>query len=203
MWNIGKSTCILLLVCLSVAGIAQEKTIKRGNQQWLQYYGQVKLSDKWTFLADGGYRVTNNFRVSSQYIIRAGANYALNSNIQVGGGFAHVGFYTSGKISRAEFRPYQELSIKSKLNNADISNRIRAEERLFNPVVEGSIKSPGTFNFRFRYQFMMGIPLFNLSPTNKDKLVLLIIVDKAGVLRQFVQHLSLFVFFTDCGEEHQ
>src|SRR3954452_23690960 len=125
MLNIGKTAFALLLMGISIPTIAQEKTVNKGNQQWIQYYTQVKLAGKWIFLADAGYRVANNFQVSSQYIIRAGLNYALNPNIQVGAGFAHLGFYTSGEISKVEFRPYEELSIKSKLNNIDINNRVR------------------------------------------------------------------------------
>ena len=175
---IVKAACILTLINIAACATAQEKTIKKNNQQWLQYYTQIKLNDKWTLLADGGYRVANNFGTSSQYLIRAGLGYTLNPNIQVGGGFAHFGFYTSGKLSRVEFRPYEELMIKSKLGNTDISNRVRVEERFFNPVVEGSIKGPGTFNVRFRYQLVANIPLINLSEKDPNKKILLGIGDE-------------------------
>src|SRR4051794_21708366 len=171
--NIGKPLCILLLICISVTTNAQEKTVKKGNQQWLQYYAQIKLSNKWTLLADGGYRWANHFQTSSQYIIRTGIGYALNPNIQVGGGFAHLGYFTSGKVSKVEFRPYEEFSIKSKLGNTEINNRVRIEERFFNPVVDGKVEGPGTFNFRFRYMLLANIPLFNLSKADPDKKVLL------------------------------
>ena len=121
--NTAKAIFILLLMCITITTNAQEKTIKRGNQQWLQYYAQIKLSNKWTLLPDVGYRAANNFQASSQYLIRVSLNYTLTPNIQVGGGFAHFGFYTSGKVSKVEFRPYEELGIKSKLGNIDISNR--------------------------------------------------------------------------------
>ncbi len=170
--------CLLLLVTIFSLTANAQKIIKRSNQQWLQYYAQLKLSNKWTLLADGGYRVANNFQDKSQYIARVGLNYNLNPSMQVGGGFAHLGFYTSGKISKVEFRPYEELSIKSKLSNIDINNRIRIEERFFNPVVDGHIKGNGSFNFRFRYSLIAGIPLFNLSKKDMDKKVLLNIGDE-------------------------
>src|SRR3954468_5610299 len=176
-----KAVCIFLLLGIAINTIAQEKTIKKGNQQWLQYYAQIRLSDKWTLLPDAGYRWANNFDVSSQYLIRVGLNYTLNSNIQAGAGFAHFGFYTSGKVSKVEFRPYEELGIKSKLGNIDINNRVRIEERFFNPVVDGKITGPGTFNFRFRYSLIAGIPLFNLSKKDTDKKVLLSIGDEVFI----------------------
>jgi hypothetical protein len=173
-----KTIVFLFLIGIATKTIAQEKTIKRGNQQWLQYYTQMKLSDKWILLADAGYRMANNFRNSSQYLVRAGINYTLSPNIQVGAGFAHFATFSEGKINRDEFRPYEELGIKSKLGNIDINNRVRIEERFFNPVVDGHIKGPGAFNFRFRDALTVNIPLFNLSKTDKDKKILLSIGDE-------------------------
>ena len=98
-----KAATICLLLGIAVNTIAQEKIIKQGNQQWLQYYAQIKLSDKWTLLPDAGFRFANHFQAKSQYLIRVGLNYTINPNIQVGGGFAHFGTYTSGKISRVDF----------------------------------------------------------------------------------------------------
>jgi len=44
--------------------------------------------------------------------------------------------------------------------------------------MDGKIKGPGTFNFRFRYSLMAGIPLFKLSETDRDKKVLLNLGDE-------------------------
>jgi hypothetical protein len=178
MIKLLKTIIFLFLIGICNKATAQQKIIKRGNQQWLQYYAQIKLSDKWILLADGGYRMANNFQNSYQYLIRAGLNYVLNPNIQVGVGFAHFATFSNGKISRDEFRPYEELGIRSKLSNIDINNRIRIEERFFDPVENGHIKGPGTFNFRFRYSLMAGIPLFNLAKTDKDKKILLNVGDE-------------------------
>jgi hypothetical protein len=54
-----------------------------------------------------------------------------------------------------------------------ITHRYRIEERFFNPVVNGSIQTPNTFNFRFRYAAMISVPLFGLSKTNPDTKFLL------------------------------
>lgn len=174
----GKKTIIFLLIGVSISTSAQQKTINRSNQQWLQYYAQMKLSEKWTLLADGGYRATDNFRETVQYIARAGLDYTINPSIHVSAGFANLGFYSSGKENKIEFRPYEELLIKNTFKKFDITHRLRVEERFFNPVINGNFKSPGTFNFRFRYFFMASIPLFNLSKKNVEEKILLNIGDE-------------------------
>jgi len=40
----------------------QQKNVANGNQQWLQYYNETKLNDRWTLLFDGGYRWKDGFQ---------------------------------------------------------------------------------------------------------------------------------------------
>ncbi len=153
----------------------QDKILTTNNQQWLQYYNQIKLNDKWTWFSDGGYRWKDGFKTSSQYIARTAAGYALNPDIQVTLGFAHLGFYSSGNVDKIEFRPYQELVVKNKFNKIGLNHRYRIEERFLNPVANGGIQASNTFNFRFRYAVMMSVPLFRLSKKNPDRIILLAI----------------------------
>jgi len=164
---------VVFLIGATQPANAQKKIIKRSDQQWLQYYAQLKIGEKWTLLADGGYRFSDNFKQSVQYIARTGVDFTINPFIHVSVGFAKLGFYSAEKINKEEFRPYEELLIKNSFKNFDITHRLRLEERLFNPVLKGSIQRPGTFNFRFRYSFMTGVPLFGLSKKNADAKVIL------------------------------
>ena len=93
-------------------------------------------------------------------------------------GFGHFGGYTDGKLSRVEFRPYQELVIKSPFQTIGINHRFRVEERFYNRIVDGKIQTPNWFNFRFRYRFMVGIPLFKLSKTDPHKMVKISVGDE-------------------------
>lgn len=156
----------------------QAKTISTGNQQWFQYYNQAKLGEKWTLLSDFGYRWKDGFDENSQYIIRTAIGYSINPSVRISLGFAHLGFYTANKISKIEFRPYQELAIKNNINKIEITNRCRIEERFFNLVNYEETQHPNTFNFRFRYSVMVSIPLFKLSSENDNKIFLLNIGDE-------------------------
>lgn len=140
----------------------QNKDVTSGNQQWFQYYNETQLSEKWAWLSDAGYRWQNGFKESSQYLIRIGIGYNLNSNCRVSSGFAHLGFYSNDVLNRMEFRPYQEVQFKHNFNKIDLNHRYRIEERFSYPYNNNQTKSESTFNFRFRYSIMVGIPLFKL-----------------------------------------
>ncbi|KAA3646926.1 MAG: DUF2490 domain-containing protein [Bacteroidetes bacterium] len=162
---------IIFVFCInSVIALSQVKDISIGNQQWLHYYNQTRLGDKFVWLADGGYRWKDGFQENSQYITRTALGYFINPNLQISAGFAHLGFHSSGKINKVEFRPFQELIIKNKVKKFDLNHRIRIEERIFYPVYKGKIQNSSVFNFRFRYAFTISIPLFKLSKENTNRI---------------------------------
>ncbi|WP_177205421.1 DUF2490 domain-containing protein [Halpernia frigidisoli] len=170
---------ILVSFLVGLKSFAQEKKVNRENQQWIQYYTQLKFNDKWTLFTDGGFRWKNDLENSSQYIVRTGIYYKLNSSMAVGAGFAHLGFYdNSGKINRVEFRPYQEFNMSTIYKPVTIQHRFRLEERFFNPVVDDKIKSGSDFNFRFRYRLLFTVPVFKLSSTDPTKNVALSVGDE-------------------------
>ncbi|MBT8302311.1 MAG: DUF2490 domain-containing protein [Maribacter sp.] len=174
-------TILLFLFFFIVAPrmlFGQEKNVTYGNQQWLQYYNQTKLNDNWALLFDVGYRWKDGFQESTQYIVRAGIGYNINSDIRVSSGLAHLGFYSSNELKIVEFRPYQEILVKNQLSKISLNHRFRIEERFFNPVINGEIQTPNTFNFRFRYALMLSIPLFRLSKEKTDKVFLINIGDE-------------------------
>ena len=174
----GKIFLLCVCGCISLSSISQTRIVNRSEQQWLQYYAQIKVAEKWTALADAGYRATDFLNDPLQYIVRGGVDYGINPNLHVAAGFAHLGFYSGGKENRIEFRPYQELLNKNKFNKVELTHRFRVEERIFHTVVNGAIQHPATFNFRFRYFFVASIPLFQLSKKNADKKVLLNVGDE-------------------------
>ncbi|MEO6187740.1 MAG: DUF2490 domain-containing protein [Ginsengibacter sp.] len=161
------STLIYVLaIGLPTITNAQNKNIKKISQQWTQYYSQTKLSEKWIWSADAGFRYNKMLNDPSQYILRTGLNYGLNKHMKVAVGFAHLGFYSSRKLSKVEYRPYQEFAILYTYQHLGISHRFRVEERFFNEVAGGNSSNANSFNFRFRYQFLLNIELFKFSSPN-------------------------------------
>jgi len=166
------ATAIAVFIIAANTANAQEKSVARANQQWFQYYAQLKLNGKWSLLADGGYRWKDGFKESSQYIARTGVGYSIKPGVRLAAGLAHLGFYTDGELVRIEFRPYQEVLLKRKIASLSLTHRYRIEERFFN-YINSSSETPNSFNIRFRYSIMVAIPLFKLSKVQDDKAVIL------------------------------
>lgn len=151
---------LMLLALLFFAAPAfTQKTITQENQQWIHYYGQAKITETWTWTYDAGYRWKDQFDARSQYIIRTSASYKINDRISVAAGFANLGNYTANELTKMEFRPHQDLTIKDALGKVAISHRYRVEQRLFHPVTDGALGPQGEFSWRFRYAFSATFPV--------------------------------------------
>lgn len=159
---------LLLACCLITFQGFSQKIVTNSDQQWIQYYQNLKLSPKWSILTDGGFRVKDAFSEKSQWIIRTGVGYQATANSRFGLGFANLGFFNGDTLTRLEYRPYQEAMLKHKFNRIGTSHRFRVEERFFQ-----TLKPIGTtsFNFRFRYQFNLSLPIWTSKNNPNRKLI--------------------------------
>lgn len=174
-----KTICLILLITITnLIGQPNQKNITYSNQQWIQDYIEAKLSTNWIWLADAGFRWKDAFNQRSQYLARTGLGYNLHSNIQMAAGAAVFGFYSNDTFSKFEFRPYQELIIRQNFEPVNIQHRFRSEERFFWKVEHGGVTGKSSFNFRFRYRFLITVPLLKLSILNSDKILMLNLGDE-------------------------
>ena len=164
--GITVSLCFLLTMTRFGFLSAQSKRVSTSHQQWLHYYLNTQLNDKWTWRSDGVYRWKSGFQERAQYLVRTGLGYTLNSRMQIATGISYAGSYKNGEVHKTEFRPYQELVIKNRFRNIGMRHRYRIEERFFQPMADANAQLPNRFNFRFRYALMASIPLFKLSKIN-------------------------------------
>lgn len=164
-----KAFFAIIAAVLPLTSNAQSKDIDYTNQQWIQYYGQLNLSDNWTLLADAGYRSANTTPHRWLYIVRAAIGYQLNPGIRLSAGFAHLGLYRSGELRTSENRPFQEILGKQGFGAVDVAHRLRVEERFF----RDARTAQSSFNFRFRYRLLLTIPLMQLSSADEGKRLLL------------------------------
>lgn len=127
-------------------------------------------------MLDGGFRWNDTFDLSA-YIIRGGMGYQISPKTRLAGGFAHMGTMTTGqRISRHEYRPFQELSLRGAWGKTKLTHRFRVEERIFESRLAESEST--SFNFRFRYAIMLGIPLANLSQKHPERKLVLNLGDE-------------------------
>jgi hypothetical protein len=169
-------TLSILFLAYSVCS-AQKKVI-HDNQEWLQYYNQLKFSEKLILYTDISLRRINNFNDWSQITFRTGLGYSLIENLQAITGLAFFTFYTQNKLSKIELRPYQEFSTLQTFGNVTFQHRFRAEARYFRNVKAGEISDTTDFNFRFRYRLYSLIPIIPGSDSKPNRKLFLNLGDE-------------------------
>jgi hypothetical protein len=74
---------------------------------------------------------------------------------------------------RQEFRPYQDLQYKSSLGKITLNQRLRLKKRFFKDKAIPTRSSEVDFNFRFKYLFLIGITVAELSNNFPDRKLIL------------------------------
>lgn len=162
--------CGLVAIALCLCSVySQERTVVRANQQWIQYYGQLPLIERWQLTSDIGFRWNDGLSAPHQNIIRADALYRPDRRLHLGGGLACSGIYEALKVEHNEWRLYQEVGIRNNFQNFNLAHRFRMEERF---------QYQTSFVIRFRYSLTASIPLFSFSAKNRDHRLLLIAGDE-------------------------
>ncbi len=155
-----------------------QKNVAYNHNQWIQYFNQLKLSEKLTIYSDVSLRRINSLSDRSQITIRTGLGYPIIQNLQGISGVASFITYNNCKLSRIEFRPYQEFNTTQLFGKVTVQHRFRLESRFFRSVSDGNFTSESNFNFRFRYRLYGTIPVLKLSATKPYRMFLLNVGDE-------------------------
>lgn len=147
---------------------AQEKTITHRQQEWFQYYNQVKVAEKLFISSDAGFRIQNHPTAISTLLIRTSLSYSLKPGIFAGLGFACFTSYTKNKLVKSEFRPYEEFLVKHVFHSLNLQHRLRIEERAF----RSELTNQNSFNFRFRYRLYLTYPVLTFHPEGKSLFII-------------------------------
>ena len=150
--NISRNSAVLA-VMLMLPFFSMGQNSDFGN--WLIYFGNKKINDKWNLHHEVQYRNYNALGDLEQLLLRAGLGYNLtenNNNLLLGYGYIlsenYVGT-TEEKVSVSEHRIFQQFISKQKISIVGVSHRYRFEQRF----VEDE------FRMRFRYFISLNIPL--------------------------------------------
>jgi len=165
------SFLFMILYFYSISNIkAQEKIVSHSNQQWFQYYNQIKLTNKLTVNTDVGYYLKENFSYKSQIFLRSGVGIKINENVKfVLGGLFGRG-YSKNKIIKNELRPYQEIKTSNTNKYFSLGQRFRFEQRFHRKLINDN--QLNFSNFRIRYRVQIKIPLILSSKKENCKLIL-------------------------------
>lgn len=134
---------------------------KLGN--WLIYFGNKKLSDRWNVHHEAQYRNYNAIGDLEQLLLRTGLGYNLsenNNNVLVGYAYIHSQNYVPNaedKASNNENRIFQQFITFQRLGRVSLQHRYRFEQRWFDHQ-----------SFRLRYRYFLSANVALNSPRMMD-----------------------------------
>ena len=146
---------VLLIVCIDNLK-SQERITQTDNQQWLQYYNTVSISESLYLNSDAGVRWRSDLSEISQVLARFGIGKKVGDKLKVLAGMAYLAFYEDQQATKAEIRPHQEMIMINRHDRFSFQHRYRLEERF----VHNQITNSWEFNFRIRYRLSALYPVF-------------------------------------------
>ena len=163
----GKSIVLLLLFLLPASFTnrltAQTKSVNVQSQSWFSVNSTLRISPKWSVIADFHTRRTNFMADNSFYFARTGIQYTIDKNLNVTAGYGHFWAYPTTKDWHTiahENRIYQQVQYSSKWRNISMLQRLRNEQRWQQKMVNDQYSGKLRFTDRVRYLLSFTIPVF-------------------------------------------
>lgn len=142
--------CILIFIALFSGNLAGQTTPVSNYNNWFTYFGQYKLSPRWAVHLDVQFRADNKVQRVNQSILRAGAQYFLQPNLNITLGYAYVNTYSEGAFAYfTEHRIWEQLLYNQAIGKVFMIHRLRLEQRF----VENPANEPDEYftGHRLRY----------------------------------------------------
>jgi len=147
--------CLLFVFFISRA--QTDKNIDHQSLLWTRYYNQLTLSNKWSLHTEFDNRIFINPVEENLYEIRAQGRYKINTELEVGGGFAYFSVATqvpevTYDFRTPEYRGQQDITWKQGFDSFTLNQRFQVEERFFHNANKQELLPGTTFYWRFRYR---------------------------------------------------
>jgi len=162
-------TQFLLLLFVSAFTFAQNNRIKISeNIGWYNFFGTVKLNDKWGLHTEYQWRRDNFITDWQQSLLRVGVNYQLNPRILLRAGYAWIETFPYGEIpinglgrDFTEHRIFEMVQLSHKEGLVDLSHRFMLEQRFVGRYTSSNITKEDDFPLlhRMRYMIRLQVPL--------------------------------------------
>lgn len=152
-----KAALIFLMIIATVSASAQtEAEQSLGN--WLMYFGNNKLSEKWNLHTEAQYRLYGGIENFNQLLLRTGLTFVISPSADVTFGYANItseSFYKGEEaINKNEHRIWQQLILKNNVGRVMFNHRYRIEQRW-----ETSEQAGDRYLNRLRYRLHVTFPL--------------------------------------------
>ncbi len=159
-----KNALFLIVFMALFAGklVGQMPTPSNYNN-WITYFAQYKFSPRWGMHLDAQFRADNNVERINQSLLRTGAQYFFQPNLNLTLGYAYITTYSPGAFDYfKEHRIWQQLLYNQTFGKTNMTHRLRLEQRF----VEDLASESGDYfsGHRLRYFNRTIVPLGKKQP---------------------------------------
>lgn len=156
------TTVVFAALAMFTDTVAQVKNSENREQTWFGYFNQTRFTRRSGIWVDLHLRLTNDFiRQTNLSIARIGYSYYLSDAVRLTAGYAYVTQYglVDGEPDAPEHRPWQQIQWVEKKKGFNMMQWFRVEQRYRTKIVAGERTDDYNFNWRFRYNVALTIPL--------------------------------------------
>jgi hypothetical protein len=163
-----KNLLITIVFILSLSNMAwSQKNISHQNNGWYMYFGNHKLSDKYSLHTEYQWRRDEVIKDWQQSLTRIGLDYKLAPSAMVTAGYGYIVTHPYGDqpvpFKFHEHRIWEQLILTQNVGRFYFNHRFRLEQRYIENRIDdgaGSSDRDGyTHKKRARYRFMVNVPI--------------------------------------------
>lgn len=176
-----KLNCLAFITALLMIhnnSTAQTRVASTNYNGWYMYFGNHRLSDKWSLHTEYQWRRNQWIQKWQQSLARIGIDYRLNDQAIITLGYGNIITYPYGEqavlTTFNEHRIWQTLLLANKNGRFHFSHRYRLEQRFYDKykINNGDIVFDKViYSNRIRYLFAVLVPI-NKKTIEKDALFL-------------------------------
>ncbi len=152
-----------VLALIAIPCVAQRNPdVQTQNHFWWSSNNQLRVSNKWSVVADVHIRRTDFLKNNSFYFLRLGAVYHSTPHFNIGGGGGHLWLANrtgATELFANENRLYQHAQLTHAFGKIRLQQRLRIEERWQQRVMDFLPTNEYRYSTRYRYQLYLNIPV--------------------------------------------
>lgn len=163
----NKKLALTLLFVLCNLTIFGQKNIANQNGAWLMYFGNHKISEKFSLHTEYQFRRSDFVKNWQQSLARMGLDYHFDNNNSITSGYGWIVSYPYGlqpiQVNTTEHRIWQQFITQSKLGRLHFNHRYRLEQRFIENASLNTANEKVVDGYKFRqrarYRFLINIPI--------------------------------------------
>ncbi|MCF1421117.1 DUF2490 domain-containing protein [Mangrovimonas futianensis] len=156
-----------ILLLLVIPQAQSQDTNYKHYSSWNTLILEGAISAKYYVSAEFNFRRTNFTTDWEQFIVRPSFHYISKEEVDLSIGYSYIKNYAyssfSTRLDVLENNVWEQVILKNKFKKFNLAHRLRLEQRFKDRLVnnQGVYQIEGTkFNHRFRYRFIVNIPIF-------------------------------------------